>query len=206
MFLIAEVHPFGDANSRIARIMMNAELATAGEVRIIVPTVYRNNYLSALRGATHNSSFSALRAMLAFAWRWTARVNFTDRTQAEADLMRRNATRDSNGADKPTLRLSEAFHDPDLARRSTVERGERFLVGSALMSRVRGLDVHEFDQDSPIELPALKGVGGNTSREEAAAGCFDCRTREHCVCSQLVGVMDFGVLGDPVGLRHIDTS
>ncbi|MHB1510094.1 MAG: Fic family protein [Acidimicrobiales bacterium] len=105
LFLIAEVHPFADGNGRIARIMMNAELATAGEVKIIVPTVYRNNYLSALRGATHNSSFSALRAMLAFAWRWTARVNFTDRTQAEADLMRTNATRDSNEADQSGVRL-----------------------------------------------------------------------------------------------------
>lgn len=105
MFLIADVHPFADGNGRIARIMMNAELATAGEVRIIVPAVYRNNYLSALRGATHNSSFSALRAMLAFAWRWTARVNFADRTQAEADLVRTNATRDSNEAEQSGVRL-----------------------------------------------------------------------------------------------------
>ena len=46
MFLIAEVHPFADGNGRTARIMMNAELAAAGEERIIVPTVYRANYLS----------------------------------------------------------------------------------------------------------------------------------------------------------------
>jgi hypothetical protein len=105
MFLVAEVHPFADGNGRIARIMMNAELATAGEVRIIVPTVYLNNYLSALRGATHNSSYSALRAMLAFAWRWTARMNFADRTQAEADLVRTNATRDSNEAEQSGVRL-----------------------------------------------------------------------------------------------------
>ena len=34
MFLIAEVHPFADGNRRTARIMMNAELAAAGEERI----------------------------------------------------------------------------------------------------------------------------------------------------------------------------
>jgi Fic family protein len=48
MFLVAEVHPFADGNGRVARIMMNAELVAARESRIIVPTVFRNNYLMAL--------------------------------------------------------------------------------------------------------------------------------------------------------------
>lgn len=105
MFLVAEVHPFADGNGRIARIMMNAELESAGEVRIIVPTVYRNNYLSALRGATHNSSFGSLAAMLSFAWRWTGRVNFGDREHAEIDLAKTNALRDSNEAEQAGVRL-----------------------------------------------------------------------------------------------------
>ena len=49
MFLISEVHPFADGNGRVARVMMNAELIGAGEERIVIPTVYRNNYLSALK-------------------------------------------------------------------------------------------------------------------------------------------------------------
>lgn len=49
MFLISEVHPFNDGNGRIARVMMNAELFKAGESKIIVPTVYREDYLLALR-------------------------------------------------------------------------------------------------------------------------------------------------------------
>jgi hypothetical protein len=49
MFLVAEVHPFLDGNGRIARIMMNAELESAGECRIIIPTVYREDYIFALR-------------------------------------------------------------------------------------------------------------------------------------------------------------
>ncbi len=105
MFLVAEVHPFADGNGRIARIMMNAELESAGEVRIVVPTVYRNNYLSALRGATHNSNFAGLAAMLSFAWRWTARVNFGDREHAEIDLSKTNALRDSNEAEQAGVRL-----------------------------------------------------------------------------------------------------
>ncbi len=39
MFPVSEVHPFTDGNGRVTRIMMNAELVTAGEVRIVIPTV-----------------------------------------------------------------------------------------------------------------------------------------------------------------------
>lgn len=34
MFIASEVHPFADGNGRAARIMMNAELEAAGEVRL----------------------------------------------------------------------------------------------------------------------------------------------------------------------------
>ncbi len=54
MFLISEVHPFNDGNGRIARVMMNAELFRASEARIIVPNVYREDYLLALRKLSRN--------------------------------------------------------------------------------------------------------------------------------------------------------
>jgi hypothetical protein len=106
MFLVAEVHPFTDGNGRIARIMMNAELAAGGEVRIIIPTVYRNNYLSALRAGTFGSHFGALIAVLQFAQRYTARVDFSTRETAEADLDRTNAFRDSNEAESAGVDLT----------------------------------------------------------------------------------------------------
>jgi hypothetical protein len=105
MFLVAEVHPFADGNGRIARIMMNAELAAAAEARIIIPTVYRTNYLMALKGATHNRHYAGLVSMLAFARRYTARIDFTDRATAEADLERTNAFRDPTEADAAGIRL-----------------------------------------------------------------------------------------------------
>lgn len=70
MFLIGKVHPFADGNGRIARVMMNAELVRPGEVRMVVPTVYRLTYLSALRVATRTGNDAALIATLSFAQRW----------------------------------------------------------------------------------------------------------------------------------------
>ena len=55
MFLVSEVHPFQDGNGRIARIMMNAELFRAEEAKIIIPTVYREDYLLSLRKCSRQS-------------------------------------------------------------------------------------------------------------------------------------------------------
>lgn len=55
MFMISEVHPFSDGNGRISRVMMNAELSSAGESKIIIPTVFRNDYLLALRKLSRQS-------------------------------------------------------------------------------------------------------------------------------------------------------
>ena len=52
MFLISEVHPFEDGNGRMARLMMNAELSAMQESKIIIPTVYREDYLLNLRRLT----------------------------------------------------------------------------------------------------------------------------------------------------------
>jgi Fic family protein len=106
MFLVAEVHPFTNGNGRLARIMMNAELVASGEVRLIIPTVYRANYLAALKGATHTGHHEALIAMLSFARRYTTRVDFSDRVRAEADLERTNAFRDSTEAEAAGVRLT----------------------------------------------------------------------------------------------------
>jgi Fic/DOC family len=106
MFVSTEVHPFADGNGRVARIMMNSELQSAGEVRLIIPTVFRLNYLSALKAATHTGHYGALLAALAFARRWTARVDFSDRETAEADLTHTNALRDAREAEESGVRLT----------------------------------------------------------------------------------------------------
>ena len=45
MFVVAEVHPFSDGNGRTARLAMNCMLSARALSRIIIPTVYREDYL-----------------------------------------------------------------------------------------------------------------------------------------------------------------
>ena len=52
MFLVSEIHPFDDGNGRIARVMMNAELVNAGQSKLIIPTVYRDDYVLNLKKFT----------------------------------------------------------------------------------------------------------------------------------------------------------
>jgi hypothetical protein len=55
MFIVSEVHPFNDGNGRIARVMMNAELVKAEQSKIIIPSVFRIDYLGALRRLTRQN-------------------------------------------------------------------------------------------------------------------------------------------------------
>jgi hypothetical protein len=105
MFLVAEVHPFADGNGRVARIMMNAELVAAGEQRIVIPTIYRANYLSALKAATDRTSSQPVIAMLDFAQRFTLAIDWTGFRAAEGELKAANAFMDSAEADDRGIRL-----------------------------------------------------------------------------------------------------
>ncbi|MDD7101710.1 MAG: Fic family protein [Bacteroidaceae bacterium] len=64
LFMISEIHPFKDGNGRISRIMMNAELVHADQSKIIIPTVFREDYLNGLRRLTRKGDPSVIiRAM-----------------------------------------------------------------------------------------------------------------------------------------------
>lgn len=105
MFLISEVHPFADGNGRVARIMMNAELVATGENRIIVPTVYRNNYLMALKALSQNGITGAVVRTMDFAQRYTAAVDFAELERSRFILDRTHAFADPNEADAAGIRL-----------------------------------------------------------------------------------------------------
>ena len=60
MFVVAEVHPFEDGNGRITRLASNRVLSQHGLARLIIPTVYRNDYLRGLRGLSTSSPPTAM--------------------------------------------------------------------------------------------------------------------------------------------------
>jgi hypothetical protein len=105
MFLISEVHPFVDGNGRIARIMMNAELVAAGEERIIIPTVFRGNYLTALKALSLNSLSEPIVRTLDFAQKWVTAMHWRDLNATRRELDGCNAFMDPNDADERGLRL-----------------------------------------------------------------------------------------------------
>ncbi len=91
MFVVSEVHPFDDGNGRLARIMMNADLQAAGRTRTIIPTVFRDDYLGALRRLSRQEDPSVLIKALRFANDWTARIDFSDLDGARVQMAATNA-------------------------------------------------------------------------------------------------------------------
>ncbi len=107
MALVTECHPFEDGNGRIARLAANAELSAAGEVRLVIPNVYRNNYLAALSGFSNRAGHGEqLIAVLEFAQRWSAAIDWSSYEDAHVALTQCNAFEDPNRAESSNLRLS----------------------------------------------------------------------------------------------------
>ncbi|WP_179020756.1 Fic family protein [Winogradskyella forsetii] len=96
MFVISEVHPFLDGNGRIARVMMNAELSTASQTKIIIPTVYREDYLGGLRKLTRNQDPSVYIRMLNRAQAFSDKLLGDDMVAMEDVLQQSNAFKESN--------------------------------------------------------------------------------------------------------------
>jgi len=104
-FLISEIHPFDDGNGRLARIMMNAELTACHEEKIIIPTIYRGNYLSALKALTNNDTPEPLVRVLDFAQKYTTSIQWEDFLKAQTMLEQTNAFLDSNEAETQGIKL-----------------------------------------------------------------------------------------------------
>ena len=92
MFVISEVHPFKDGNGRTARLAMNCVLSAAGLSRIIVPTVYREDYLLPLKSlSNHADATPYIRAMTRI-HAWTAAFDYAQpRQELHQALKRCNA-------------------------------------------------------------------------------------------------------------------
>jgi len=108
MLVLSEVHPFDDGNGRIARALMNAELVSADEARIIIPTVFRDDYLTGLRTFSRAGEPHAYIKVMDFAQRWVAALDWSSFTAAENMMRDTNAFERSNSAIKLQLPVLKA--------------------------------------------------------------------------------------------------
>ncbi len=86
LFAVTEIHPFIDGNGRVARIMMNCELNATQQVRIIIPTVYREEYLLTLKRMTRQLDPKPFVKMLERAQQFTLSIDFNDYDKALRQL------------------------------------------------------------------------------------------------------------------------
>ena len=107
MMVTLEVHPFIDGNGRVARVMMNAELSAANLARIVIPSVYRREYLGGIRRASLSDAehIGSLVKVMSFAWRWTAAMPWEDRAATEGQLKATNALLDPDETPLDGIRL-----------------------------------------------------------------------------------------------------
>ena len=74
MFIISEIHPFLDGNGRIARIMMNAELVNVNQSKIMIPNVFREDYILSLRKLSRQQDPDPYIRMLSRAHEFTSTI------------------------------------------------------------------------------------------------------------------------------------
>lgn len=97
-YVVSEVHPFVDGNGRISRLMMNSELEGGGESRIIVPTVFRDDYIGGLRRLSRNGEPGVYIKAMRIGQDWTSAVDFSDMNSAIEELRSLNAFVDDGSA------------------------------------------------------------------------------------------------------------
>lgn len=91
MFFISEIHPFTDGNGRIARVMMNAELVKQGQSKIIIPTVFREDYLLTLRKLTRKKDPDPYIRMMEKAHEFSENIHGEDMKEMQNYLEKSNA-------------------------------------------------------------------------------------------------------------------
>jgi Fic family protein len=94
MFVVSEVHPFLDGNGRIARVMMNAALVNGGQSKIIVPTVFRDDYIGALKKLTKHGKPDTYISMLQRAHEFSSNVYAESMDEMQVYLQNCNAFSD----------------------------------------------------------------------------------------------------------------
>lgn len=95
MFVVSETHPFTDGNGRTSRLLMNAFLSQHGQCRIIIPTVFREDYRLSLKALTHQADASAYMRAMRIGQAWASQLDYdVEVPEMNRQLDRCNAKKD----------------------------------------------------------------------------------------------------------------
>lgn len=90
-FLVSEVHPFVDGNGRLSRLVMNAELSRVGEARIIIPTLFHEEYVDCQRQLSQQDDPTGFVRAVPLMQAWTVALDYTDTDALITAVTRTNA-------------------------------------------------------------------------------------------------------------------
>ena len=82
-------HPFTDGNGRTCRIILNRELLSAGFYSIIIPTVFREDYLMSLRALSRKGRPSPIVRMVLRALKFSS-LDFSNYQSVKKEIIKRN--------------------------------------------------------------------------------------------------------------------
>ncbi len=99
MVVVSETHPFTDGNGRTARLLMNCFLSEKQQCRIIVPTVFRQDYLLSLKAISHQADAEAYIRAMRLCQAWSSQLNF------KVDVPAMNAQFDATNAKQEDARF-----------------------------------------------------------------------------------------------------
>lgn len=89
--LVSDIHPFSDDNGRISRLVMNAELSRTGLARIIIPTLFHEQYVDAQRALSRRNDPEPLIRALSHIARWATLFDYADVRAVVEAIRRTNA-------------------------------------------------------------------------------------------------------------------
>jgi len=108
-FLVSDIHPFNDGNGRVSRLVMNSELSRVSRCRIIIPTLFHEQYVDAQRSLTRNNDpVPLVRAMHRVA-EWTTLFEYQDLKQVVLEMTKANAFEEDPKDFKLLNRNGKAF-------------------------------------------------------------------------------------------------
>jgi Fic/DOC family len=115
-FLVSEVHPFVDGNGRLSRLIMNAELSRVDEARIIIPTLFHEEYVDCQRQLSRQDDPTVFVRVLPLMQAWTVAFDYSDVGRLIDAVKRTNALERSRNQFKLTMPDGSPLGDVALMR------------------------------------------------------------------------------------------